>query len=160
MKSGFGNWELNDFPAGSHAGFVAGPGIQPRSPGSIPTPWAARPVLSSVSRDPREHWHFSKSAGNSTLFCLEWFTFFHLIPTLKISSFLFSPSNLSKTYWICRCGGTHVLFLKQPFKVSSGCLFYSNSCNPQSDIKQIFLFNLCMKHSLSVLLFVRICGFN
>lgn len=106
MKSGFGNWELNDFPA-SHAGFVAGPGIQPRSPGSLPTPWAARPVLSSVSRDPREHWHVSKSAGNFTVFCLEWFTFFHLIPTLKISSFLFSPSCPSKTYWICRCGGTH-----------------------------------------------------
>lgn len=91
MKSGFGKWELNDFPAGSHAGFFVGPGIQPRSPGSLPTPWAARPVLSSVSRDPREHWHLSKSAGNFPLFCLGWFTFFHLIPTLKISSFLFFP---------------------------------------------------------------------
>lgn len=106
MKSVFGNLGLNDFPA-SHAGFVAGPGIQPRSPGSLPTAWTARPVLSSVSRDPREHWHFSKSAGNFAMFCLEWFTFFHLIPTLKISSFLFSLSCPGKMYWICRCDGTH-----------------------------------------------------
>lgn len=107
---------LNDFPA-PHAGFVAGPGTQPRSPGSLPTAWTARPVLSSVSRDPREHWHFSKSAGNFAVFCLEWFTFFHLIPTLKNSSFLFSPSCPSKMYRICRCDGTH----------SHTCFSWSNS---------------------------------
>lgn len=49
---------------------------------------------------------------------------------------------------------THVLFLNQPLKVSSGCLFYSSSCNPQSDIKQIFLFNLCMKLSVSLCPFI------
>lgn len=42
---------------------------------------------------------------------------------------------------------THVLFLKQPLKVCSVCLFYSLFSNPQSDIKHIFLFNLCMKCS-------------
>lgn len=68
---------------------------------------AAGLVLCWVSVDPRERWHFSKSAGSLAVFCFEWFTFFHLIPTLKISSFLFSPSCPSKTYWICRCDGTH-----------------------------------------------------
>lgn len=121
------------------------------APYTLPKQQDQSSILSSISRDPREHWHFSKSAGNFAVFSLGWFTFFHLIPTLKISSFLFSQSCHSKMYWICRCNGTRshtCSSWSNLSRVCSGCLFYSSSSNPQSDIKWIFLFNLCMRHSL------------
>lgn len=77
------------------------------APCALPKQQDQSSSLSSISRDPREHWHFSKSAGNFAVFALGWITFFYLIPTLKISSFLFSRSCPSKMYWICRCDGTH-----------------------------------------------------